>query len=338
MEHFSVGVCYTHGVNLKALAKRSVVMTCAYYLFDDWRVRRRWAAGRHVTKSGTRHAKLDLQDSLAYIEKIHADYLRYAGLDCFTGTVAEIGPGDNFGLALLLLGHGADEVHAIDRFWPQRDPARQAAIYEALAERHGLQNRFDGPPAESTLRGLHYYRGQAAETFFRKTPLRFDAILSRAVIEHLYDPTAALSDMLGALRPGGIMVHRIDLRDHGMFAGHHPLTFLTIHESLYRRMTRGSGRPNRALLPVYRDWLRSSGASGSLEITRLAGVEQEVGPALWEDLDATLKARAVHHVARVRTALAAPFKDWPDADLAVSGCLLVARKSKWQSSLIWVKR
>lgn len=326
VEHFSVGVCYTHGVKLKILAKRSVLLTCAYYLFDDWRTRRRWAAGRLDTTSGTRHAQLDLDASLAYIEKVYADYLAYAGCPRFTGRVAEIGPGDNFGVALLLLGNGAEEVHAIDRYRPQRDPVHQAAIYQALADRHGLADRFTGPPGEATLRGLHYHPGRPAETFFHGTSIRFNAILSRAVIEHLYDPAAALTDMFRAVQPGGVMVHRIDLRDHGMFTGHHPLTSLTIPEAVYRRMTRGSGRPNRVLLPAYRNWLKTSGARGSLRITRLAGVEAEVGPADWDNLDPALTRRALECVAAVRPSLAAGFKNLPDEDLAVSGCLLVARR------------
>lgn len=326
MEHFSVGVCYTHGVTLKALVRRSVLLTCAYYLFDDWRAQRRWTAGKHVTTSGTRHARLDLPASLAYIEKIYADYLAYAGCDRFCGTVAEIGPGDNFGVALLLLGNGVEAVHAIDRFRPQRDPVRQAAIYQALADRHGLADRFNGPPAETTLRGLQYHPGRPAETFFRNSTQRFDAILSRAVVEHLYDPAAALTDMFRALQPGGIMVHRIDLRDHGMFTGHHPLTSLTIPEAVYLRMTRGSGRPNRVLLPAYRNWLETSGARGSLRITRLAGVDEEVGPADWDGLDPALKRRALECVAAVRPSLAAGFKNLRDEDLAVSGGLLVARR------------
>jgi SAM-dependent methyltransferase len=314
-------------MNLRDLVKRSVALSCAYYLFDDWRAGLRWARGDYTTKSGTRHARLDLPASLAYIEKVHTDYLAYAGRDRFTGTVAEIGPGDNFGVALLTLGNGARDVHAIDRYRPRRDPDRQTAIYRALAERHGLIHCFDGPPAEQTLRGLHYHPGCPAEDFFRQTRLQFDAILSRAVLEHLYNPATALSDMLRALRPNGTMVHRIDLRDHGMFAGHHPLTFLTIPETIYRRMTAGSGRPNRVMFPLYRDWLASSGASGSLRITRLVGIDEEVGPAIWDDLGADLTRRACEHVAAMRPYLALPFRNWPDQDLAVSGCVLAVHAS-----------
>lgn len=314
-------------MGIRRAVKRSVALTCAYYLLDDLRARLRLALGDLATRSGARHAGLDLERSLAYIERVHSDYCAYAGVSHFAGTVAEIGPGDNFGVALLLLSGGAREVHTLDRYRPLRERERQRAIYRALAERHRLARLFDGEPDEAAIRGLVQHAGEPAETFFRRAGLRFDAILSRAVIEHLYDPLAALNDMAAALNPGGILVHRIDLRDHGMFAGHHPLTFLTIPEPLYRRMTRGSGRPNRVLMPAYAAWLARSGLKGTLRITRLAGVEGEVGPAHLEELAAESRARALAAVKAIRPRLAAPFRALSDETLAVSGCLLVARKA-----------
>ena len=312
----------------KRAARRSVALTCAWYLADDWRARRRLAAGDLATRSGARHAALDVEASLAYIERLHGDYLAYGGRERFAGTVAEIGPGDNFGVALLLLGGGADAVHAIDRYRPRRDAAAQARIYQALAGRHDLAACFDGPPSERAIRGLTYHPGRAAESFFRETEITFDAVLSRAVLEHLYDPLAALDDMAARLNPGGIMVHRIDLRDHGMFAGRHPLTFLTVPDGIYRAMTRGAGRPNRVLLPAWRDWLDRSGLTGALRVTRLAGVAEEVAPATWDDLDRALRDQALATVAQIRPRLADSLRAFDDRDLAVSGCLLVAEKSR----------
>ena len=241
-------------MNLRRQVKRSVALTCLYYLADDWRARRRLARGRLATRSGTRHATLTLDESLDYIDRVHADYLAYGGLENICGRVAEIGPGDNFGVALRMLGAGAREVHTIDRYRSHRDDARQACIHRALAQRHGLGELLgDGGAGAVGIRGLVAHEGAPAETFFRSSGLRFDCIVSRAVLEHLYDPLAALDDMAASLAPGGSMIHRIDFRDHGMFADHHPLTFLTIPDALYRAMTRGSGRPNRLLLPAWRD-------------------------------------------------------------------------------------
>jgi SAM-dependent methyltransferase len=312
--------------NVKRAVRQSLLLTCAWYVFDDWRARRRLARGDLATRSGARHHNLPLEQSIAYVERVHNDYLAYAGRDRFTGVVGEIGPGDNFGLALLLLGSGAETVHAIDRYASERDAQQQAAIYRALAERRDLQNCFDGRPGEDTMRGLVRHAGTPAEHFFRDRAGQFDAVVSRAVLEHLYDPIAALDDMAAAMRPGGILVHRIDLRDHGMFAGRHPLTFLTLPDRLHRAMTRGAGRPNRVLMPAWRDWLAGSGLRGSVRITRLAGVDGEIEPAAWNDIDADKRETALAAVQTIRPKLARSLTGFDDRDLAVSGCVLVAEK------------
>jgi len=308
---------------LASLIKRCPNLSAAYYIYNDWQTGRRWAKGRVGTTSGSRHAKLNLDESLAYIEKVTADYFRYAGRPKFTGAVAEIGPGDNFGVALRILGQGATVVHAVDKFKSFRDPQRQALIYQALAARHELNHIFNGVPSEATLRGLVYHSGSPAEIFFRTAGLNFDAILSRAVLEHLSDPLIALDDMMKTLRPGGIMVHRIDFRDHGMFSGCHPLTFLTFSKKCWRLMTQHSGRPNRILFPEWQEWFIHSGLKGSIKITRLVGVKEEVEPAIWANLPQILREQSLQTVRQMRPKLARTFQSLSDKDLAVAGCVLV---------------
>ena len=314
-------------MSLRRQIKRSIALTCLYYMADDRLARYRLARGRLATRSGTRHATLSLDESLGYIERVYRDYLAYGGIKGFSGCVAEIGPGDNFGVALRMLGAGAGNVHTIDRYRPVRDNVREALIYRALAERHGFGRLLtDAGDGRVGIGGLTVHAGAAAETFFRSSGLRFDYIVSRAVLEHLYDPLAALDDMAAALTPGGTLIHRIDFRDHGMFAGHHPLTFLIIPDALYRAMTRGSGRPNRLLLPAWRDWLERSPLAGSLLITRLAGVEGELEPAAWDDIDPAARRSALETVHAIRPRLTPSLAAYSDQDLAVSGCVLVARR------------
>lgn len=313
--------------SVKRLVRSSVSLSCLAYMADDWRYSRRLKSGRLDTVSGTVHAGLPLDQSLAYIERVYSGYLAYAGVERISGTVAEIGPGDNFGVALMLLGNGADEVHAIDRYRSRRDPDQQRSIYRALSERHGLDALFDGDPDEESIRGLTHHVGQPAEILFRENGLTFDAILSRAVMEHLYDPLQALDGMLDALRPGGLMVHRIDLRDHGMFKDHLPLTFLTVPDSIHRRMTRHSGRPNRVLLADYRRWLEGCGAAGKLVISRLVGVEGDIEPPVgWAQIDLESRRRALEIVSAIRPRLTRRFQAETNEDLAVAGCVLVVRK------------
>jgi SAM-dependent methyltransferase len=311
-------------ISLRERFKRSAQLVCAYYLADDWRSGRRLSSGKIDTDSGRRHASASLSEGLDYVERVFGDYLRYGNVKRFRGNVCEIGPGDSFAVALRILGSGADHVVAVDRFYSRRDPAFQSQLYQALAKRHDLSRLFDGTPSEATLRGVEYHAGEPAEHYFAKTAEQFDFILSRAVLEHLFDPISALDGMVKCLSAGGRIIHRIDLRDHGMFEMQNPLTFLTIPETIYRRMVTNSGRPNRVLLPAYRDWLERSPVKGSIKITRLAGVAEEIEPAVWDDIAPETRATAMITVAQIRPRLTEQFRHWTDQDLAISGIVLEA--------------
>ena len=285
---------------------------------------------RPAPAPGTPPSPLD--ESIEYIDRVFRDYLKYGKLTRFHGRVAEIGPGDNFGVALRILGTGAKEVHTIDRYLPRYDDSKQDRIHRALAARHGLNRLLADPGSEGRkIRGLTTHWGTPAENFFRVSDTRFDHIVSRAVLEHLYDPLGALDDMSASLAPGGTLIHRIDLRDHGMFRRHHPLTFLTIPDARWRAMTHGAGRPNRVLLPAWRDWLNRSPLTGSLRITRLAGVDGEIAPAEWKDIDLAMRRAALGTVRTIRPRLVPSLARYTDRDLAVSGCVLVAGRSAHDS-------
>jgi SAM-dependent methyltransferase len=329
----SIRGCAENGmlVNLKSLrsiTRRSISLATAYYLVDDLQMRRRLGRKNVETSSGMRHHGHGIDEAVAYIERVWEDYCLYAGQSSFPGRFAELGPGDNFGVALLALASGAEEGYLVDRYRPYRNSVHQASIYRALSERHALAHLFNGFPAEEHVRNIHYRPGTPAEEFFSGTSLRFDTVFSRAVLEHLRNPIEALDDMLVCLNPGGLLVHRVDLRDHGMYVGHHPLTFLTIPELLWPWLTQASGRPNRALLPQYRRWAEESAIDASIRITRLVGVEGDFPPATWENLDLGLRDRALRCVREIKPRLAASFRRMNDEDLAVAGFVLVVRRDQ----------
>ena len=84
-------------MNLRRLVKRSVALTCLYYLVDDRLARRRLARGRLATRSGTRHATLSLDDSLDYIDRVYEDYLAYGGVERLSDRVAQAdAPAESF--------------------------------------------------------------------------------------------------------------------------------------------------------------------------------------------------------------------------------------------------
>jgi hypothetical protein len=299
------------------------------YVVDDtgWGMRER--LGRIQSDSGSTHRAVPIEKSVSYVEDVFNDYLTYGSIDHLAGAAAEVGPGDNAGVALLLQNAGCATVELVDRFRSRRSPDQQRRIYQALAADHGLTVAAgaDGWDDER-LPGITWRLGSSAEDYFaeaaRDPRRRYTLIVSRATLEHLYDPLGAIRSMAECLEPGGRMVHKIDFRDHGMFTPAHPeLTFLRFPSPLYRQMTRRSGRPNRLLLHQYRGLAEELRQSADLDVTilvtSLAG-EGEITPHVpLADVPAASLQRAVTEVEAERHRFAKEFAQVSSADLAVTG-------------------
>ena len=72
-----------------------------------------------------------------------------------------------------------------------------------MVENFGIEDLFDGPPSEETIKDFTYQYGMPAELFFKNRPVEFDFIVSRAVLEHLMDPIAMLTDAARTLKSEG---------------------------------------------------------------------------------------------------------------------------------------
>jgi SAM-dependent methyltransferase len=252
------------------------------------------------------------------------DYLKHAELK---GKVAEVGPGGSAAVALFLIANGCDRADLVDRFSFRHEPENLARTYaRIISEQPALQDLSISPSDLSSHVAFHTGEEAAAERFFRKHT-GYDAILSRAVMEHLYDPIGAMSAMASALVPGGWLLHQVDFRDHGMFsaAGHHELTFLRIPSWFYPHMTRRRGRPNRILVHRYRDELNRLGFDYRLLVTHVAGVGT-VDPAPYNELPEELRRRAETTVEQLKPRFAAEFRSVSTRDLAVTGVFIVAQK------------
>ena len=316
---------------MRAFVKKQFWLTCAYYLVDNGLARLRGYAGNIETESGTAHVGRSMESSLAYIEEVFNDYKRYSGASHFTGRVAEVGPGDNCGVGLMCLADGCASVDLVDRFYSKRDDRQHAAIYQALIERYAERfaklGDFDVND-ETTFRGLKRYYGEsaAAETFFAE-PDRYSFIVSRAVLEHVYDPRRAILRMVSALKRDGVLLHKVDFRDHSMFSDNmHELKFFEVSDFLYSRMTRDTGRPNRVLVNTYRQVLTEVIPDHEILVTRLAGVG-DIEPHLQYDrIDGVRRKKAVDYVRSVRSKFCKSLRAISDEDLSVAGIFLVAWK------------
>ncbi|MBE9167998.1 methyltransferase domain-containing protein [Pleurocapsales cyanobacterium LEGE 06147] len=296
----------------------------------------RLSLGQIDTNCGSTHSTRSTAESVAYIEEVFTDYKKYGNIEKFFGVAAEIGPGDNAGVALLMRQDGCTQVDLIDRYFSARNSQQQSKIYEALARRYELdrlhtKDYWD----EQALANISWKIGQAAEKYFERCARErgqvYDFIVSRAVLEHLYDPLETLHQMVACLKPGGRMLHKIDFRDHGMFTPtHHELLFLQIPDFIYPLMVRNSGRPNRILVHRYRDVLESIKKSGlidySILITNLVNVGEILPHQVFTDIDIDKRRKAINFVEKHRRKLAGEFLHVDSQDLAIAGIFLIVTK------------
>jgi SAM-dependent methyltransferase len=282
----------------------------------------RRVTGRSRSDTGATHADMSVEQSVGYVDAVFGDYVRHGFADpgeVRGSRVLEIGPGDNLGVALRLVAAGAREVVCVDRFRIARDGERERAVYRAL----GVE--FGAAVESGALRVLEGVGVEDAPRVVGEG--RFDLVASTAVLEEVDDPERALGAVDRLLAPGGRGVHRVDLRDYGMFSGRggHPLAFLTVRDGVYRAMTAGSPSPNRALAGDYERLLRALGHEVEVLATQVLGGEPtEPRAGLERGVDYGEAERAL--VDAIRPRLRPRWRSRPLEDLLVCGILVRSRK------------
>lgn len=223
----------------------------------------------------------------------------------------EYGPGDLPGIALLMVAHGARQVVCVDRFAMVKMSPKNVRIAEIMLERlpQPLRDRADacfkqpGHPGSGFDARFIAYRVQPSG--LSGLVDKVDLVISRAVLEHVNDLHATFRDMYAALKPGGIALHLVDLKSHGLHRDN-PLDFLSWPAWLWALMYSAKGVPNRLRVNAYREAARHSGFETIALTPTVLASETDV--------------RAI------RAALAAPFKNLSDTDLSCLGFWLVCRK------------
>jgi hypothetical protein len=225
--------------------------------------------------------------------------------------ILEYGPGDVLGTALLMYAHGAREVHCLDRF----------PLNRASAENHAaLQYLCDSLCGPTKIRGESAFRepGNPASGFdpekisytvrpsgISGAEMVYDLSISRAVLEHVDDLDGTFRDIRRSLRPGGVSIHLVDLKSHGLDR-RDPFDFLTWPEFVYRLMFSHKGFPNRWRVNRYRELIADHGLiCRSIEATdRLPMAQAEF----------------------IRTRLDRPFRALSSEDLSWLGFWMVLEK------------
>jgi SAM-dependent methyltransferase len=269
-------------------------------------------------QTGRGAGEVHLDEVGDYFQNCFDDYFEQLGVakseqaDFLRGKrILEYGPGDVPGVAVLMVAHGADQVVCVDRFPMVRMSPKNIQIMKIMLERLPSPVRVR---AEAGFRQAAHPESGFDPKFInylvRPSGLsglasEVDLVISRAVLEHVNDLPATFRDMYAALKPGGIAIHLVDLKSHGLHR-ENPLDFLSWPTWLWSLMYSEKGVPNRLRVNAYRDAIVQSG----LEVIALQ-------PTLLASSDDVLA---------IRPDLADPFRTLSDEDLSWLGFWLVCRK------------
>jgi SAM-dependent methyltransferase len=179
------------------------------------------------------------------------DYLESArrhGIDVRGATALIFGFGGGFGVALYLLEAGVGHVILQDPFAPYR-PAHNARLPADRMACHfdRVGNRWK-PRADSVSVVDRYLAD-----FARGREGSVDLVVSSSVLEHVSAAEDEVAACARLTRPGGLNVHRIDLRDHFF---DFPFEMLCYSEQTWRRWLNSSNNLNRWRLPRYEEVFR----------------------------------------------------------------------------------
>jgi SAM-dependent methyltransferase len=180
---------------------------------------------------------------VAYALQVGQAYLGFFAaqdIDPSGKTVLELGPGINFGSALILACHGVRPIVA-DRFLADWDANYHPKFYTALRKALAKHDPMADLTVLDTLVEQNGYAGdgvcrvQSSAEDLRGIPdSSVDIVVSNAVLEHLFDLPAACREIGRVSRPLAWGFHQIDFRDHRDFD--RPLEYLLLGDRKFRRI------------------------------------------------------------------------------------------------------
>ena len=157
----------------------------------------------------------------------------------------------------------------------------------------------------------------------------FQVIVSRAVLEHVFDVPAAWASMDALLAPGGWMLHKVDFRNHGFYTTRHPLAYMKVPPSLWGLILSPDPTLNRQRASTYERLAASSGYTARIGVTHLSSrTASSCRRACSGSKAPRYTAEDVAFVESIRSQLAEPFRSMTTKELLVDGIFLAAQKPR----------
>ncbi|GHC07030.1 class I SAM-dependent methyltransferase [Cerasicoccus arenae] len=258
-------------------------LACYAYVMSDLALGLGRRLGIKSLGSGKRHARYSPEKSADYAEWYVGLFEEILGGGAYHGDVCELGPGDSLAGGVLMRARGAESVTFFERFQSQHDRERERLVAEILLEREKekrnfvRQSRFASQSIDGIFNDFRLIQGVAAEDHLRSDPAAYDLIISNSVFQHVLDPVPLLQLCYDRLKPGGRMLHVIDLRNLGLLKRWGELAWMDTPPALHRLMVQNTGRPNRVRFQTYRQWAESLDGDFSVLIRHLVGNKEALG-------------------------------------------------------------
>jgi SAM-dependent methyltransferase len=132
----------------------------------------------------------------------------------FSGiSMLELGPGDSVANGVLAFQHGARHTVLVDvGDFVTRDTKFYSEFISGEKRKYASSVNFSKILADHNI---DYYTA-GLESLTKIPPNSIDLVISNAVLEHIHPKSlsAYLAKINQLLTPGGVMIHRIDYRDH----------------------------------------------------------------------------------------------------------------------------
>lgn len=169
------------------------------------------------------------------------DYAEIAarhGLSLAGHRVCVVGSGGGLGIGIALLEAGVRQAVLQEPFAPQRPARDKKLLAPSLVEKYLVS---DGQALRPRDERLVLVR-DPLERFAADKPGSVDFIVSKSVLEHVENPDSLIAASARLLRPEGINIHFVDLRDHYF---RYPFEMLAYTQQTWDRWLKASNTLNR---------------------------------------------------------------------------------------------
>jgi SAM-dependent methyltransferase len=226
------------------------------------------------------------------------------GLNLGGASVCEIGPGDCLASAAFFIGKGASHVDLVELEPPVVNEKQRQVL--ATLKDQGFPVSLDVISGGS-LPGLNTrlvsYHKQQMENYAVRDKHNF--IFSHDALEHVEGLEAIFQGAFRALRPGGRMLHVIDLGGHGEFEDPiPPLDFQTYPDWLYGWMYPVHFRATRRFLEDYRRAVAAAGFR-DVKVQPLRTVDKMYVESIHKKLRPAAQKQPVEDISVIEFALTA---------------------------------